>query len=82
MIINGFNIKIFSCQPTEGTVMWAGLVKVSDCSHPSDFAHLANVAEVTDCLHLKILNPKQILLTLSTALAQLKTGNTCKSFLN
>ena len=43
---------------------------------------LAFVAVVSNCSHLKILSPKQILQRLPMALAQLQAGNTFKQLLN
>lgn len=47
MLLNGFRRKIFSSQPTEGTVMPA--------SHPSDLAHATKLFDIS---RLKILTSK------------------------
>ena len=65
--LNAFKSGRFSLQPTEGT----GSRDLLTC-----------LAEVSSCLHLKILSPKQMLQRFPLALSWVKAGTTSENLLN
>ena len=67
IVCNAFKSEIFPLKPTEGTV------------NPGLSACIANVF---DCLHLKILASKQMLQRLPIAFVLVRAGNTSENLLN
>ena len=84
-VLHVFKSKIFLTEKQiEGKGrpgMRARIAKVSDRSPSQEFAHVVNVAKISDRTRITISTPKQMLQILAIALGQVKAGNTSRNLM-